>query len=732
VYGFRDLLLFDRSKFVTFNVFFTGKGFPKLLVYDSFFYHIKILYLTLTLIACSASGAVAQNPKIDSLKNAIESGKGKEKLNPLLALVRVYGAIDNQDALRYARQANSLAMEFGDTIAFVTSSRMMGQLLNRLSMNKEAEEVLLRALPIAERYNLKNDYLTIMSNLAIAYTYQARYDKALGINFQALALREAAKEYHEMSLLQNNIGVVYFKLKNYQKALEYYERAIKLKKEISDNHDLDRLLINTGLTYNALKKYSKALEYFKTGFETCGENCRGEIVVEGRFGQGISRFELGDFKAAEIDFEKSLEIARQIGYERFQAENLLNLARIFLREKRYSEVPATLLDCEGIAVKNRYGEILIEVYREFATLYNRTTDFQKASFYQEKYISIKDSIYSSELIDNLTKIETDYAERENKKTIADKEQVIQQQRNITIAIIIIAILAALLVFVLYRSNQTKKKVNAALSEAKAIIEEQNKLLTSSNIHLDKELKERNIDLEKANVSLRQVNEELDNFIYKTSHDIRGPLASLKGMCNVALIDVQDPIALGYLHKLDITADKMNTILTRLVIVNQINNSVVGYEHIDFNEIINDVLLLEKKKGLPLGFTILRDVAEEIEFSSDREFIRIILENLINNAIKFYNDSGKVKPFVKISVREENHRLSIKVVDNGIGISKVDPVQIFHMFSRASERSETGGIGLYITKTAVEKLGGKIELRTNHDGHTEFGIWLPMQQAKVTV
>ena len=57
-----------------------------------------------------------------------------------------------------------------------------------------------------------------------------------------------------------------------------------------------------------------------------------------------------------------------------------------------------------------------------------------------------------------------------------------------------------------------------------------------------------IDLARVNQSLKQVNDELDNFIYKTSHDIRGPLASLKGMCNVALMDVKDPIALEYLKK----------------------------------------------------------------------------------------------------------------------------------------------------------------------------------------
>src|SRR5690606_9185733 len=145
-------------------------------------------------------------------------------------------------------------------------------------------------------------------------------------------------------------------------------------------------------------------------------------------------------------------------------------------------------------------------------------------------------------------------------TIAEKEETIARQRALNISIAIIAILAGALIFVLYKSIKVKRKVNADLSDAKAIIEDQNRQLRSSNVILNKELQARNADLQKANDSLQRVNEELDNFIYKTSHDIRGPLASLKGMCNVALMDVKDPLALNYLEKLDLTADKLNTIL----------------------------------------------------------------------------------------------------------------------------------------------------------------------------
>jgi signal transduction histidine kinase len=673
----------------------------------------------------------SQQKQIDSLELLVKNSAGMERYEALVALTRAYAAFDNNKALDPIKEARLMAIQAGDTARIVTSSRMLGQIYNRLDRAIEAESILLEVLPIAKRNSdLRNEYKNILNHLAIAYTVQAKYDKALDMNFQTLVLREQDKDFDQINISLNNIGLVYFKLKNYSKALEYYNQSLKLLENAKNKYFLDRLLINIGLCYNQLQDYEKAQQSFDRGFKQCGDHCDDQLKLEGGFGLGVSNYSRKNYDAAIERFSESYSIAKKIQNKRFEAENLIYLGRIYVRQNKPELAIDVLNKSEQISFENGYNEILMETYREFSNLFKNLKSHEKASAYQDKYIALKDSIFSSQLIENLAKIQTNYAERENIKTIASKEEVIQRQRSLNIAIVIIAILASLLVFVLYRSNRVKKKVNAALSEAKAIIEDQNKQLLNSNIHLNEELKEKNIDLEIANESLRRVNDELDNFIYKTSHDIRGPLASLKGMCNVALIDVQDPLALDYLHKLDITADKLNTILTRLLIVNQINNSAIGHEPIDFDGVVNDVLLLEKKKGLPPNMVIRRHIDLGIEFYSDREFVRIILENLIDNAVKFYNDSKRAEPFVDIYIAEEKNKINIRVVDNGIGISKVNPDKIFQMFSRASERSETGGIGLYITKTAVEKLGGIIDLKTTPDGYTEFYIQLPRVVSKV--
>lgn len=224
--------------------------------------------------------------------------------------------------------------------------------------------------------------------------------------------------------------------------------------------------------------------------------------------------------------------------------------------------------------------------------------------------------------------------------------------------------------------------------------------------------------------LQNVNNELDNFIYKTSHDIRGPLASLKGIANVALLELKDEKAQDYLQKLDASADKLNSILTRLLIVNQINHAVLNPIRINFHELINEILVFERKKGIPPRMSITPEIDPDVLLITDRHVLRIILENLIDNAIKYHNSSERIEPFVKIKVSLSPHGVVISVIDNGIGIQERDPQKLFQMFVRASERSESGGIGLYLTKLASERLYARVDFSTTPEKYTQFTVTIP--------
>jgi signal transduction histidine kinase len=258
-----------------------------------------------------------------------------------------------------------------------------------------------------------------------------------------------------------------------------------------------------------------------------------------------------------------------------------------------------------------------------------------------------------------------------------------------------------------------------------VITEQNEKLMKTNEYLDHQVAEKTQDLFMTNEALLQVNNELDNFIYRTSHDIRGPLVTLKGVCNVALLDVKDEVALDYLKKLDATSTKLNIILTRLLIVNKINLWELEASPMNWLEMIKQIVETEKINGVPPDMVFDFEIDPEAFVISDRFLLTLVVENLIDNAIKFHNDSPRVVPFVKIKVQQEaGNMVKLSVIDNGIGVNPTNKDQIFHLFTRASDRSATGGIGLYLSKMAADKLGGKVILANTSPGGSEFHLILP--------
>jgi signal transduction histidine kinase len=699
-------------------------------VYDNFFKSIIVLSIFGSGVLGISRKGFAQDHQIDSLKHLLSEVQGKPRFEVLYELARLNANRDYEVALSYATQASEIALSLGDSSGIVKSGRAKGQMFVQMNNYEAAIQEFKPMLGIARRNRFNDQLKFLLNGLALAYTYQANYDKALEYHFQSLVTREAEGNKSEISIAYNNIGLVYYKLRDFEQALDYFLKSLAIKREANDFYDIEGCLGNIGLCYNALSENQKAIKYLNEALTYCEDNCNPDKLAEIYFTLGSSNLGIGNIEDAQAHFETSYRIARENKNKRYEAENLFALYQVSLRVNDPDKALGLLKKTEAILDSIEYNELKITVFNAFAGFYTARKDFEQASIYQDKYINLKDSVYSERLISNLAKIKTNYEERQNIAIIASKNEALVRQQRFNIAIVIIAILAGLLVFVLYRSNLVKKRVNQALSDAKVTIEDQNRQLTSLNRNLERMVDARTIELQVANEALKRVNDELDNFIYKTSHDIRGPLASLKGMCNVAIMDVKDPLSLDYFNKLDQTAEKLNTILTRLLIINQINNSSASHELIDFKEIVDDVIVLERKRGLPPRLVIKKEIEDDIIFYSDKELIRIILENLIDNAIKFYNDSDRAEPFVKIKVEKDGALLKVRVIDNGIGISQVNPDKIFQMFSRASERSGTGGIGLYLTKTATEKIGGQIDLKTTPEGYTEFFVKFSLSTSRM--
>jgi signal transduction histidine kinase len=150
---------------------------------------------------------------------------------------------------------------------------------------------------------------------------------------------------------------------------------------------------------------------------------------------------------------------------------------------------------------------------------------------------------------------------------------------------------------------------------------------------------------------------------------------------------------------------------------------VAVAKVDLQEVIrhtfSDLSYLEGANDIKQNINI-----EGIDFYNDPWRVSEILRNLISNAIKYRNLDGRIQSEISIKIRIDHLRADISFTDNGIGIDDENLSRIFEMFYRASEQSDGSGIGLYIVKNAVDKLGGQISVQSKTGIGTRFHIILP--------
>jgi PAS domain S-box-containing protein len=222
--------------------------------------------------------------------------------------------------------------------------------------------------------------------------------------------------------------------------------------------------------------------------------------------------------------------------------------------------------------------------------------------------------------------------------------------------------------------------------------------------------------------LKVRNIELDNFVYKVSHDLRAPLSSVLGLVNLAKLPGNDDNLLDYLNVIQKKVNQLDHFIMDVLSHSKNLKLDVIIEPINFQELIDQTFVdLSYLKGAEqIKRTI---VVEGPSFFSDRWRIAEIFRNLVSNAIK-YRDFDKTNPEIHVNVVIGNDRAVITFKDNGIGIEPHSLEKIFNMFFRASEQSDGSGLGLYIVKNAADKLRGAVQVASTLGEGTTFVVNLP--------
>ncbi|WP_109830232.1 YfiR/HmsC family protein [Reichenbachiella versicolor] len=273
-----------------------------------------------------------------------------------------------------------------------------------------------------------------------------------------------------------------------------------------------------------------------------------------------------------------------------------------------------------------------------------------------------------------------------------------------------------------KHNHVLSQNNLELQEKRAMIEEKNNLINDLNHNLEERIELKTLELTDTINHLNKTVSELDRFIYSTSHELSAPLKSVLGLINIAKID-QSNNHQEYYQLIETSVLKLeDTIKSFVTFSRNSRQEIQNVEcnlHLITSEIIEDMKFYDQTTKIDIQIKI----TEDIFIISDSMRLKIILSNLISNAIK-YHDPQKENKWLKITYARSSESHIISIIDNGIGISNNQLDKIFEKFFRASSRSTGTGLGLYIVKDAVDHLQGTIQVKSDEGQGTEFVIELP--------
>lgn len=271
------------------------------------------------------------------------------------------------------------------------------------------------------------------------------------------------------------------------------------------------------------------------------------------------------------------------------------------------------------------------------------------------------------------------------------------------------------------SKSTPDELKELISAAKKRIE--NDLL---NIESSKELK---AIVSSQTDSLQLANDELAQFAYRASHDLKAPLSAVKSLSRFIVKDIESNDTAEAINNAKTITKQMEKLESLVVDILQLAKADIGNEEtspINFEQLIVDVKerLYWLMQDIPCQLET--HINLEVEIISDKVRFTQIIENLVSNGLKYY-DKNKPSPLVKLDISNNENRIIIVVSDNGIGIPKPFQAQVYGMFKRFNPELCSGsGLGLSIVKKHVEYFKGEITFQSSEQG-TIFKIIIALDK-----
>ena len=546
-----------------------------------------------------------------------------------------------------------------------------------------------KALSISMESSHALDQANAKAHLAYYHMIIGEHEHARSYAKNAKTIFEDNNNYQGLGMVQYTIGSTYYKTEDYHLGLKHLVDSSLMYQRANDVVGQSRALKAIGTIYEFFREYDYAEEtYFKcvelsklcddkNGISNAYNTLSGILLRKGNVDEAL------DIIDNSISLKQETKDLRGLGFA------LYGKAKVYAHQKEHQRAEALYLESLSIFTESKEYVGIMMCHNKLGSLYFALGNIALAKEHLAKVLEKGNKINHYLIMHKAyyTLYEIEKFENNTEAALQNLEQ-----------------------HLVFKDKVINKETKNVIQSIKSISEME---MLEREAHWQKEKKEE--------VELK--NAELDTFVYKVSHDLRGPISSLLGLHQIVKIEIEDENSLHYFDLYHSQIQRLHGILMDFINLTQIREKKIEPVKIHFSKMIDECINAHRyyDNFEQISFDINID---NLDFKSDRSTINTIVQNLIENAIKYARND--VSPIVHIKVYKRNKQLHIEVNDNGIGINESYQQRIFEMFFRANDKVQGSGLGLYILKNAVEKLDGDVQFKSKLNEGSQFKVSIPYE------
>jgi signal transduction histidine kinase len=664
------------------------------------------------------------------LNESIQKNKNNEILISREKLISLY--VQNRQYQQAIEQAQILLSIAEADKNITTTASLYNKLYvfySKVQNIEKSDYYLMRCKQLVDKPQTNindNELCEILVNLAVTMAKQNQLVEAETYFNRALKIRKAQKKIIYQAEILNFIAALDLLNENFIFAKKNIEESIKLAQSTPDEPRAEKVLMLSYKVYGEILLRENNIKQFRIYNEKY--NKLRDRLIEKEQKQNLILLE------QQVEIEKKENEFRMI--QASSNQNEINIKKTELeKEKKEQEI---ILQQKEIELLKNTRDL------QLSKLLNKDLEQQKINqllelskqraeanaIEKELQIAKKDKEVQQLALEKQLK-ENNLLEMEKK--VRDQKLINELESRkflIGLFILLTTIIAATVYIIKQqrKNNRILGERNKAIEEARSIISLQNNELKKYNQNLEKEVNARIIELKNSNDQLVRNNQQLEQFGYVVSHNLRGPIARLLGLSNILNYENIDAENKNYLESIVSTTKDLDRIIIDLNNILEIRKRE-GQEF-EFKNLLNETnrvigtlhYQIEEKQA-----HITLNIPKDLHVPVIAPYLESILYNLITNALK-YSKENQI-PNISISAIKKDKFAVLEVKDEGIGIDvALHKEKLFRLYSRFHFHIEGKGLGLFMIKTQTESMDGKVEVESVPDEGTTFRIHLPLERA----